>query len=69
MNFGIWELLVILVIAMIVFGTGKIGSIGSDLGKAVRGFRRAMSDEDAPAERKPQEQKADRQPADSGDSP
>jgi|GEM_PF-139658 len=42
MNLGFRELLIILVLAMVVFGTKKIRSIGSDLGGAVRDFKKAM---------------------------
>lgn len=38
------HLLVILVIALLVFGTKKIRTIGSDLGAAVRGFKKAMNE-------------------------
>jgi sec-independent protein translocase protein TatA len=38
------ELLVILVVALLVFGTKKLKTIGSDLGGAVRGFKKAMED-------------------------
>ena len=37
-------LLVILAIALVVFGTKRLRSIGSDLGAAVKGFKQAMSD-------------------------
>ena len=46
MKFGIWELLVILVIVALLFGTKKLRSIGSDLGNAIKGFRGAIKDED-----------------------
>ena len=57
MKFGIWELLVILIIVMVIFGTGKLGSIGSDLGKAIRGFRRAVGEEDKPGAGAPEVKK------------
>ena len=38
-SFSIWHWLVVLVIVMLVFGTKKLGNIGSDLGKAVKGFK------------------------------
>ena len=38
-SFSIWHWLIVLVIIMLVFGTKKIGNIGSDLGKAVKGFK------------------------------
>jgi len=45
MNFGIWELVVILVIVALLFGTKKLGNFGADLGNAIRGFRAAMRDD------------------------
>ena len=43
---SLWQLLIILLIVVMIFGTKKLGSIGSDLGGAVKGFRKAMSDAD-----------------------
>ncbi len=40
------ELIIILVIVMLVFGTKKLGNIGADLGKAVQGFKKGMKGED-----------------------
>jgi sec-independent protein translocase protein TatA len=40
------HLIVILVIVLLVFGTKKLKTIGSDLGGAVRGFKKAMKDGD-----------------------
>ena len=42
------ELLVIFVIVVLLFGTKKLGSLGSDLGSAIRGFRNAMQPEEKP---------------------
>jgi len=48
---SIWQLLVVLVIVVLIFGTKRLGSLGKDLGGAVKGFRSAMDgadkDEDA----------------------
>ena len=41
---SIWQLLIVLVIVLLLFGTKRLKSIGSDLGNAVKGFRSAMSD-------------------------
>ncbi len=41
-----YQLLVILIIVALVFGTKKIRNIGSDLGSAVKGFKKGMADED-----------------------
>jgi sec-independent protein translocase protein TatA len=46
MGIGIRELLIILAIALLVFGAGKLKNIGSDLGAAVRGFKKGISDEE-----------------------
>jgi sec-independent protein translocase protein TatA len=45
-NMGFPELMVILVIALIVFGPGKMPELGNSLGKAIRGFKKAMSEEE-----------------------
>ena len=45
---GMSELLIILAIVVLLFGTKRLGSIGADLGSAIRGFRNSMKhDEDA----------------------
>lgn len=47
MGFGgisLWQLLIILLIVVVIFGTKKLSSMGSDLGGAVKGFRKAMGD-------------------------
>jgi sec-independent protein translocase protein TatA len=50
---GIPELLVILFIALLVFGPSKLGALGKSLGEAIRGFRSAMSEPKKP-EKKPE---------------
>ena len=44
MGIGMRELVIILVVVLLVFGTKKLSSIGSDLGAAVRGFKKAVTD-------------------------
>ncbi len=46
MGIGMKELILILLVVLVVFGTKKLRTIGSDLGGAVRGFKKAMSDEE-----------------------
>lgn len=56
-SMSIWHWLVVLVIVMLVFGTKKLGNMGSDLGKAVKGFKDGMrSDEDEAAKQAQQQQ-------------
>jgi sec-independent protein translocase protein TatA len=45
-NIGPWQLLIVLVIVMLVFGTKRIRNIGSDLGAALRGFRKGVSEDE-----------------------
>ena len=54
MGISVWQLLIVLLIVVLLFGTKKLRSIGRDMGGAVKGFRDAMSDAesgtDKPAE-------------------
>jgi len=63
---SIWQLLIVLLIIVMVFGTKKLRNMGSDLGAAVKGFRKGMEDEkNEPAERL----EADTNGADAAPSP
>jgi len=46
MGIGFRELLIILAIALLIFGAKKLRTIGSDLGSAVKGFKKAMNEGD-----------------------
>jgi sec-independent protein translocase protein TatA len=46
-HIGPTELIIILAIILIIFGVGRLPEIGSAMGKAIRGFRKATSDEEA----------------------
>ena len=50
-SFSIWHWLIVLVIVMLVFGTKKLGNMGSDIGKAVKGFKDGVkgNEDDQPA--------------------
>ncbi len=43
MGLSIWHLLIALVVVVLIFGTGKLRNIGSDLGGAVKGFKDGMA--------------------------
>ena len=49
-NIGPWQLLIILVIVLAIFGTKKLRNLGSDLGGAVKGFRSAMTEAEVTAD-------------------
>ena len=47
MGFGgisIWQLLIILLVVLVLFGSKKLRSIGSDLGQGIKGFKKAIND-------------------------
>ncbi|SIO21485.1 Sec-independent protein translocase subunit TatA [Salinivibrio sp. ES.052] len=43
---SIWQLLIIAVIVVLLFGTKKLRNMGGDLGSAVKGFKKAMGDDE-----------------------
>lgn len=47
---SIWQLLIILVIVALIFGTKRLRGVGSDLGGAVKGFKKALSDDEKNAD-------------------
>lgn len=48
-SFSIWHWLIVLLVVVLVFGTKKLGNVGSDLGKAVKGFKDGVKgEEEAP---------------------
>jgi sec-independent protein translocase protein TatA len=47
MGIGMRELIIILLVVLLVFGAKKLRTIGSDLGAAVRGFKKGMDEGDA----------------------
>ncbi len=46
MGISIWQLLIVLGIVILLFGTKKLRNIGSDLGGAIRGFKKSMGEDD-----------------------
>ncbi len=53
---SIWQLLIILAIVVMLFGTKRLRNIGGDLGAAIKGFRKSVSDDDAKNEENTEEQ-------------
>lgn len=48
---SIWQLLIILVIVLLLFGTKKLRGMGGDLGSAIKSFRKSMKEESADDEK------------------
>ena len=57
---SIWQLLIIAVIVVLLFGTKKLGSIGSDLGASIKGFKKAMNDDETTAQKSAEETPAEK---------
>jgi sec-independent protein translocase protein TatA len=47
---SIWQLVIILVIVLLIFGTKRLKGLGGDLGGAIKGFKEAVSNDDAKGE-------------------
>lgn len=45
MGISPWQLLILLVIVVLLFGTKRLRNMGADLGNAVKGFKKSMNDE------------------------
>jgi sec-independent protein translocase protein TatA len=58
LSVGVWQLVVILVIVVLIFGLGKLPKSAADLAEGIKAFKRNMKDEDqpvAPAEPEPRD--------------
>ena len=49
---SMWQLLILLLIVVMVFGTKRLRNMGGDLGSAIKGFRKGMEDEKGDSEEK-----------------
>lgn len=45
-SFSIWHWLIVLAVVVLIFGTKRLRNIGQDLGEAVKGFKKGISEED-----------------------
>jgi len=45
-NIGPWELILVLVIVLVIFGPGKLPKVGESLGKALQSFKKAKEDDE-----------------------
>jgi len=51
-NFSIWELLIILVIIVLLFGVKRIPQLGTSLGEGIKNFTKSFKSEDSKSEKK-----------------
>ena len=62
-GFGIWEIVLILVIILIVFGVGKLPQVGGAIGKGLRAFKKGQSGEESEEVASPKTKKTVRKKA------
>jgi sec-independent protein translocase protein TatA len=55
-SLSIWHWLIVLVVVVLIFGTKKLGNIGADLGKAVKGFKDGIKSSEPEADPTPPSQ-------------
>lgn len=58
-NLGPTELIIILVIVVLLFGVGRLGRIGGELGKGIREFRRGLQEDDEEGDVEPDRDMSD----------
>jgi sec-independent protein translocase protein TatA len=53
-----WHLLIIIAIALLIFGTGKFAALGKGMGEGIRNFKSAMKEGEEPKKEKEEEKKS-----------
>ncbi|GAB4352605.1 MAG: Sec-independent protein translocase subunit TatA [Gammaproteobacteria bacterium] len=56
MGISIWQLVIVLVIVLLLFGTKKLRNLGGDLGASIKSFRKAVREGETPEEESKPEQ-------------
>ena len=57
MGISIWQLLILLAVVILIFGTKKLKNVGGDLGSAIKGFKSAVKDGDKESDKNQQQNK------------
>lgn len=57
-GFSLWHWLIVLVIVVLVFGTKRLKNVGQDLGEAIKGFKKGVTDDDKPPAQLPDERRS-----------
>ncbi len=47
MSLGVWEMLIVLLIVLVIFGAGKLPKVMGDVGKGIKNFKAGLKDEEA----------------------
>ncbi len=65
-RFGPWEIALVVLVILIVFGVGKLPQVGGAIGKGIRSFRKAQSGEDDEAEKEEPKRKTTKKKLEKG---
>lgn len=65
---SLWQLLILLLIVVLLFGTKRLRNLGSDLGTAFRGFRSSLQEDDKNEEKESERLEADEPSESQGES-
>jgi len=57
-EFSLWHWLLVIAIALLLFGTSKFASLGKGLGEGIRNFKAAMKEGEEPKKEKEEEKKS-----------
>lgn len=63
---GIWQLIILLVIILLLFGTKKLRNLGSDLGSALKGFKSAMNEGESEESKRLRQDRMEREEEEGG---
>lgn len=50
MSVGFWQVVLIVLVIMVLFGAGRISKVMEDMGKGVKAFKKGLNDEDKPSQ-------------------
>jgi sec-independent protein translocase protein TatA len=64
---GIWELLIVLAIALLIFGPKALPKLGSAMGKTIGNFKKGLSDDDEEKEKTNKAEASDKKSDDNGE--
>ena len=59
---SIWHLIILLIVVVVIFGTGKLRNMGADLGGAMRDFKKGLNGDEEEAKRKQAEERLQADP-------
>ncbi|BDI60438.1 twin-arginine translocase TatA/TatE family subunit [Qipengyuania nanhaisediminis] len=48
MSFGVWQILILAIVVLVLFGRGRISEMMGDFGKGISSFKKGMNEEDTP---------------------